>query len=333
MNTFGRLFRITIIGKSHGEIVGVVIDGCPTGLPLTIDDFKEDLKRRRPNLRGVTQRNEEDIPFIKSGLYKGRTDGSPIVILFENKDVLSKSYEEMAFLPRPGHADFVANKKYGGFNDPRGGGQFSGRMTVAICAAGVVAKKIIKPVETYAEVVEIGGKTDFLTLIEEAERSGDTLGGIVECRVSNVPSGLGEPFFDSFESLVSHMVFSIPGVKGIEFGRGFDSSRMKGSEYNDEILSADGKTRTNNCGGVQGGITNGNDVVFRVAVRPTPSLKKKQWTIDLKTGQRTEIEIKGRHDTCFALRIPVILEAACSIVIADLMLMEQIIGRVWHERE
>ncbi|MCS7281677.1 MAG: chorismate synthase [Desulfobacterota bacterium] len=332
MNTFGKLFRITIIGKSHGEIVGVVIDGCPSGLPLSLEDFKEDLKRRMPDLKGVTQRKEEDVPLIKSGLYRGRTDGSPLVILFENKDVSSKSYEDLEHLPRPGHADFVAYKKYGGFNDPRGGGQFSGRLTVAICAAGVVAKKLIKPTTVHAELIEVGGRKDFIAAIEEAESVGDTLGGIVECTIKNVPPGLGEPFFDSFESLISHMVFSIPGVKGIEFGCGFDSSRMKGSEYNDEIISIDGKTKTNHSGGIQGGITNGNDVILRVVVRPTPSIRKKQWTLDLRTGQRTEIEIKGRHDTCFAIRIPVILEAACSIVLADLMLMEQKIRRVWHER-
>ncbi|MEO0263991.1 MAG: chorismate synthase [candidate division WOR-3 bacterium] len=333
MNTFGTLFKITIIGESHGDIVGVVIDGCPAGLPLTIEDFKEDLMRRRPETKGVTSRKEEDIPIIKSGVYKGRTNGFPITILFENKDTVSEVYEEMKFLPRPGHADFTAYQKYGGFNDPRGGGQFSGRLSVAIVAAGVVAKKLIKPVEPHAQLIEIGGRKDFLAAIEEAEKERETLGGIVECKVSNVPVGLGEPFFDSFESLLSHMVFSIPGIKGIEFGRGFESSRMKGSEYNDEIISKEGRTKTNNCGGIQGGITNGNEVVFRVAVRPTPSVRKRQRTVDLRTGRSTEIEIKGRHDICFALRIPVILEAACSIVIADLMMMEQRIRRVWNEEK
>jgi len=330
MNTFGRFFRATIFGESHGEIVGVIIDGCPAGLPLSVEDFTEDMKRRRPEIKGVTDRKEKDVPIIESGVYEGRTDGSPITIIFENRDVASDGYEERKFLPRPGHADFVAFKKYGGFNDPRGGGQFSGRMTVGLVAAGVVAKKIIEPLKPHAEVVEVGGRTDFLRAICETQVDGDSLGGIVECTIKNVPVGLGEPFFDSVESLISHIVFSIPGIKGIEFGKGFESARMKGSEYNDEFVSEKGETKTNNSGGINGGITNGNDIVFRVAVRPTPSIKKKQWTVDLRTGKRTEIEIKGRHDICFALRVPVILEAACSIVFADLMLMGQRIGRVWN---
>lgn len=333
MNSFGKLFRITLFGESHGPSVGVLIDGCPAGLSLSELDFMEDLERRKGGKNGTTQRVEEDLPLLKSGVFQGRTTGAPILILFDNKDVRSEDYEELRYLPRPGHADLIASKKFGGFNDWRGGGQFSGRLTVGLVAAGVVAKRLISPSKVVAELKEVHGSTDIEAEIEQAEREGDSVGGIVECRVTDLPACLGEPFFDSCESLLAHIVFAIPGIKGIEFGKGFEASKMRGSEYNDEPLDLSGRTRTNNCGGIQGGMTNGNDVVFRVAVRPTPSIRKAQWTIETTTGQRRQILVRGRHDICFATRIPPILEAATAIVFADLLLLEQRIRRVHLERD
>ncbi len=321
MNTFGRLFRVSILGESHGECVGVLIDGCPAGLALSAADLVPDLERRKPGAKGTTARKESDIPLIKSGIFNGKTTGAPILILLENKDTDSGAYEKMKDTPRPGHADMVAKQKFGGFSDYRGGGYFSGRLTAALVAAGAVAKKLMRGVKVDAKVLETGD-------IEDAANEGDSVGGIVECRIANLPPGLGEPFFDSAESLISHAVFSIPAVKGIEFGAGFASAKMRGSECNDEIIDAGGKTKTNNAGGINGGITNGNEVVFRVAVKPTSSISKPQKTVNLKTGNHAKLETAGRHDACIALRVPVVLEAAAAIVFADLMLMEQKIPRI-----
>jgi chorismate synthase len=245
----------------------------------------------------------------------------------------SKAYGPFRKTPRPGQADLVAFQKFGGFNDHRGGGTFSGRLTAGLVAAGVIAKRLIRPVLVEATLVEAGGSTDVEDAVEEAMRVHDSIGGIVECRARGVPVGLGEPFFNSAESLLSHLVFSIPGIKGIEFGAGFGGSRMRGSAYNDIIVSTEGKTETNNAGGINGGITNGNELFFRVAVRPTASIAQNQLTIDLNTGQRGEVVAGGRHDACFALRVPVIVEAACAVVLADLMLLEQKIPRVLEVKE
>jgi chorismate synthase len=328
MNNFGRLFKISITGESHGEYVGILIDGCPSGLSVSVDDFIEDLKRRKGGKKGTTERREKDVPLIKSGVFRGKTTGAPILILFENKDVDSSVYEKIKNTPRPGHADFVAFQKFGGFNDYRGGGYFSGRMTVSLVAAGVIAKKLIYPVKIEAKLIEVGGIKNIKRAIQSAIKSKDSVGGIVECRAKGLPAGLGEPFFDSVESLISHMAFSIPGIKGIEFGAGFASSRMPGSQYNDEIINVKGKTKTNNSGGINGGITNGNDVFFRVAVKPTSSIPGPQSTIDLRSGKSAELSITGRHDVCIALRMPVIVEASTAIILADLMLIEQKIKRI-----
>ena len=333
MNSFGRLFRVTIFGESHGPCVGVLVDGCPAGLPLDAADFAFDLARRMSGLPGTTARRETDIPSIASGLFEARTTGAPLAILFENRDKDSKAYEPFRRTPRPGQADLTAFQKFGGFNDHRGGGTFSGRLTAGLVAAGVIAKRLIRPVYVEATLVEAGGSTDVEDAVEEAVRARDSIGGIVECRASGVPAGLGEPFFDSAESLLSHLVFSIPGIKGIEFGAGFRGSRMRGSAHNDIIVSGSGKTETNNAGGINGGITNGNELLFRVAVRPTASIAQNQPTIDLDTGQRGEVVGTGRHDACFALRVPVIVEAACAVVLADLMLLEQRIPRVLEVKE
>lgn len=330
MNTFGRIFRLSLFGESHGETVGVLIDGCPAGLPLAAGDFAADLGRRRPGAAGTTPRRETDRPLIQSGVWKRRTTGAPILIQFQNENVRSRDYEALRDLPRPGHADFVARHKYGRFHDFRGGGRFSGRMTVALAAAGVVAKKILRGIRITAALTEAGGSSDIAKAVAEALREKDSIGGIVECRATGVPAGLGEPFFDSAESLLSHLAFAVPGVKGIEFGSGFGGSRMKGSRHNDLLLDRGGKTRSNRAGGVNGGITNGNELVFRVAVKPPSSIPGEQATVNLRTGKPATISISGRHDACFALRLPVIIESAAAVVLADLMLLEHLIPRRWE---
>jgi len=328
MNTFGRLFQIALFGESHGEGVGILIDGCPAGLPLEAEDFSLDLRRRQAGAPGTTPRREPDIPLIKSGLLNQKTTGAPLLILFENRDVQSKDYQTLQDTPRPGHADFTARHKFGKFNDYRGSGHFSGRLTVALVAAGVIAKKILTPAIVEATLLEAGGSKEIEKAVQSALEENDSIGGIVECRARGLPVGLGEPFFDSVESLISHLVFAIPGIKGIEFGSGFACSKMKGTEYNDVIVNKEGKTKTNHAGGINGGITNGNDLVFRVAIRPPSSVKKEQSTINLQTGEQVKISVQGRHDTCIALRIPVIIEAVTAIVLADFMLIEQEIPRV-----
>lgn len=317
MNSFGRIFRINIFGESHGSEVGVTIDGCPPGIPLSEKDFETDLARRKSGAKGTTSRKESDTPRLISGVYQGHTTGAPLTILFENSDTRSGDYADFTDIPRPGHADFTATKKYSGFNDPRGGGHFSGRITICLVAAGVIAKKIITPVEVKAGLKEAGGEKEIEYAVEKAIAANDSIGGIVECKVSQMPVGLGEPFFDSLESLISHIVFSIPGIKGVEFGAGFDSARMSGSEHNDCFVSTDGETSTNHAGGINGGISNGNLLVFRVGVKPTSSISKKQRTMNKTTGEMVDLEIKGRHDVCIALRVPVIVEAATAIVLAD----------------
>jgi len=332
MNSFGRLFRMHIFGESHGSSVGVVLDGCPAGIPLGPDDFLPDLSRRKAGSLGTTPRQEEDRPELVSGIFNGFTTGAPLTVLFRNTNTRSQDYTQLRETPRPGHADYTASVKFGGFEDYRGGGHFSGRLTLGLVAAGVVAKKIIHPVEVSASLIEAGGKTDIQKAVEEAVARKDSIGGIVECRVQNLPAGLGEPFFDSVESLISHAVFAVPAMKGIEFGSGFRAARMWGSEHNDAFVGRDGTTRTNNAGGINGGITNGNELVFRVAVKPTSSTSQVQHTLNFRTGEMTDLKIEGRHDTCIALRVPVVIEAVTAVVLADLMLIEQKIHRIIHPK-
>ena len=322
MNSFGRIFRISIFGESHGECVGIIIDGCPAGLSIPVQGFYDDLKRRMGGIEGTTPRKEQDTPLIKTGLFNGKTTGAPICILFENKNVDSSAYDNIKDMPRPGHADFTAWKKYNGFNDYRGGGHFSGRLTAGLVAAGVIAKLLIKPVHVEATLIEAGGSQDIVSAVQSAIQSRDSIGGIVSCTATGLPTGLGEPFFDSVESLISHMVFSIPAIKGIEFGAGFSCAQMKGSQCNDEIININGETRTNNAGGINGGITNSNNIFFKVVVKPTSSIPVMQHTINLKTGEPAELTITGRHDVCIALRVPVIVEAVTAIVLADLMMID-----------
>lgn len=329
MNSFGRIFRVNVFGESHGESVGVNIDGCPAGIPLGVEDFLPDLARRKAGAKGTTPRKEEDWPYLKSGVFNGHTTGAPLTILFENNNTRSSDYEKLRAFPRPGHADFVAAKKFGGFEDYRGGGHFSGRLTLNLVAAGVVAKKILGNITVKATLKEVGGEADPEKGLEKAIEAKDSVGGIVECEVQGLPIGLGEPFFDSVESLIAHAVFSIPAVKGIEFGAGFKAARMFGLEHNDAIIDPDGKTATNNAGGVVGGITNGNPLVFRIAVKPTSSTPKEQQTLNIETGKVEAFSVKGRHDLCIALRVPVVLEAVTALVLADLLLLEQQRKRVW----
>ena len=328
MNSFGRIFRVSIFGESHGECVGINIDGCPAGLPLNLDDFTTDIERRKAGAKGTTPRKEADLPRITNGVYNGKTTGAPITILFDNTNTRSGDYEKQRAVPRPGHADFVATKKFGGFEDYRGGGHFSGRLTVCLVAAGVVAKKLLKEINIAATILEIGGEADTNVGLQKAIDAKDTIGGIVECKVNGLPIGLGEPFFDSAESMIGHAVFAIPAVRGIEFGTGFAAARMYGSEHNDAIENSAGKTVTNHAGGIVGGITNSNELVFRIAIKPTSSTPKIQHTLNVETGETENFSVKGRHDLCIALRVPVVLEAVTAFVLADLMMLEQRIGRV-----
>lgn len=330
MNSFGRLFRVHIFGESHGESVGVNIDGCPAGIPVKVEDFLPDLERRKGGQRGGTPRKEDDLPAFKSGIFNGFTTGAPVTILFENNNIRSQDYEKIRAFPRPGHADFIATKKFGGFEDYRGGGHFSARLTVGFVAAGIIAKKILSPVKIEAFIKEIAGESDPEKGLQKAIREKDSAGGIVECVVNDLPIGLGEPFFDSAESLLAHIAFSIPAVKGVEFGSGFAAARMFGSQHNDPILDATGKTKTNHAGGIVGGITNGNPLVFRVAVKPTSSTPKEQQTLNIESGKVESFSVKGRHDLCIAMRVPVVLEAATAIVLADLMLLEQHRKRIYR---
>ena len=324
MNSFGRIFRIHIFGESHGDCVGLTIDGCPAGLPLQVSDFVEDIERRKGGVqKGTTPRKEDDIPIFKTGLFNGYTTGAPLTILFENNNTRSGDYEKQRAVPRPGHADFTAHAKYGGFEDFRGGGHFSGRLTVCLVAAGVIAKKLLKEIAVKSTILEIGGEKDLEKGLDKAIEAKDSIGGIVECRVNGLPLGLGEHFFDSVESLISHAVFSIPAVKGVEFGAGFAAAKMFGVDHNDAIEDASGKTRTNHAGGIVGGITNGNELVFRVVIKPTSSTPKEQSTWNRETNEIEPFSVKGRHDLCIALRVPVILEAVAAIVLTDLMLLGQ----------
>ena len=328
MNSFGRLFRVHIFGESHGDCVGLTIDGCPAGLDLSADDFITDIERRKGGGKGATPRVESDIPQFKTGLFNGKTTGAPLTILFENTNTRSADYEKQRAIPRPGHADFTANKKAGGFEDYRGSGHFSGRLTVCLVAAGVIAKKIMQGIKIESTILEIGGESDIEKGLQKAIDAKDSIGGIIDCKVNGLPVGLGEPFFDSAESLISHAVFAIPAVKAIEFGAGFAAAKMFGSEHNDAIIDSAGKTKTNHAGGIVGGITNGNELVFRIAVKPTSSTPAIQSSLNWETNQVEKFSVKGRHDLCIALRVPVVLEAVAAIVLADLLLLEQKIPRV-----
>ena len=353
MNSFGRKFRVSIFGESHGELIGVVLDGVPAGLDLSEQDFEQDILRRKSGAKGTTPRVEEDKPQIVSGVFEGHTTGAPLTIVFKNNNTHFSDYEQFAAMPRPGHADLTAAIKWDDCQDPRGSGHFSGRLTLPIVAAGVVAKKVLADVtilddapvnEINARIVEMGG-VDFSTslemtkgvlemtggplemtgeaqkVLEQAIKDGDSIGAVVECVVPDIDLGYGEPFWDSVESVISHAIFSIPGVRGIEFGDGFKAAAMRGSEHNDPI-GPDGRPLKNGAGGVNGGITNGAPIVFRVAFKPTSSISRPQQTFNFQTGEMDTLAVKGRHDACFALRTPVIVEAMTAIALADLVALK-----------
>ena len=350
MNTFGRKFRVTVFGESHGEAVGVVLDGVPAGLELCEADFEKDILRRKSGAKGTTPRLESDQPQILSGVFEGHTTGAPLAIIFRNENVKSQDYAQFAAMPRPGHADLTAALRWDDCNDPRGGGHFSGRMTLPVVAAGVVAKKILADAtildetpcsEINAEIVELGGiplplldaqslhdgsdpvadmPDEWKDELERAAAEGDSLGAVIECTVPAIDPGYGEPFWDSVESQIAHAVFAIPGVRGVEFGDGFEAAAMMGSQHNDPI-GPDARPVKNGAGGVNGGLTNGAPIVFRVAFKPTSSISRAQQTFNFETGETDTLEIKGRHDVCYALRCPVVVEAMTAITLADFALL------------
>ena len=325
MNDFGKLFKVNIYGESHNTSVGVLIDGIPAGISLDENDFLSDLGKRKPNKSSQTSRVETDLPIIESGLFNGYTTGTPMLIRFLNNNVHSSDYSNLVNQPRPGHADYVMMKKYKGFNDYRGGGHTSGRLTVGIVAAGVVAKKITN-FQFETELVKLGTLTDMSKkedYLNQIASEGDSVGGVVRITVKNVPVGLGEPYFYSVESAVSQILYSIGAVKGVSFGVGFDGCAMLGSEYNDPIVNENGKTLTNNNGGINGGVSNGNDLIINVFVKPTPSIYKTQQTFNFNENKVAELQIKGRHDAAIVERAMIVLENAVAIALCDLYLLKR----------
>jgi len=320
---------MSIFGQSHSYATGVTIDGLPAGIKLDMTGIKEFLARRRPGQSVLTTaRTEDDIPDILSGLLNGYTCGAPLTIMIRNMDVRSDYYRELQDIPRPSHADYTAYIKYGRHHDISGGGHFSGRLTAALCVAGGICKQILKTqgVDIDAQIVQIGktrGTLEEMMLeVSAAKESGDSVGGVIECTAEGLPAGLGDPMFDGIENRIAGIVFGIPGVKGIEFGSGFAGAALRGSENNDSFY-VDGeqiKTRTNNCGGILGGITNGMPVVFRTAFKPTPSIGIKQDSISLSRMENTVLEVKGRHDPCIVLRAVPCVEAAAAFALYDAFL-------------
>ncbi|HHN81649.1 MAG TPA: chorismate synthase [Methanomicrobia archaeon] len=349
---FGTIFITHVFGESHGTCVGAVVEGCPPGLTLETRDVQEELDKRRPGRSPyVTPRREKDTVAIESGIYRGVTTGAPILMRIENRDVDDSVYERFTQTPRPGHADLTARAKYHGHHDHRGGGIFSGRMTAALVMAGAVARKVLAMhgITVCAHLVQMGNVRvrDDLSdeeikeipytnpfhcadedaiapmreTLERAMAERDSVGARIECRVCNMPMGIGEPFFDSVESVVSHAIFSVPGVKGISFGCGFDAVTMRGSECNDPYGVRGGRvvTEKNDAGGVLGGLTNGMPVIFDVALKPTPSIGREQRTVDLATMEETTMAIEGRHDPCIGIRAVPVIEHVTTMAMADLV--------------
>lgn len=320
MNHIGRLFQINIYGESHGGGVGILLDGVKPGIPLTEEDFLLDLSRRKAGGLGTTPRVEPDEIHIVSGVFNGYTTGAPILLSFINTNTKSKDYSNLIDQPRPSHADYTAHIKYDGYNDYRGGGHFSGRLTLGLVSAGVVAKKMLKGVTFHTSLTNLNGCLDqskFQSILKDAVENKDSVGGVVTLTATGVPVGLGEPYFDSLESTISHLMFSVGGVKGIEFGIGFDGKDLKGSEFNDKIIDSKGTTATNNNGGINGGISNGNPIVVKVFVKPTPSIGLKQETYNFRDDKVKALEIEGRHDAAIILRAMVVLEDCLAIALCD----------------
>lgn len=350
--SFGEKYKITIFGQSHSEAIGVVIDGIPAGITLDTEKINRFMASRAPGKNEYsTKRTEADNPEIISGVVDGVTCGAPLCAVIKNNDQHSKDYAKLKELPRPSHSDFAAYMKHSGFNDIRGGGNFSGRMTAPMCFAGAVAMQLLeeKGIRIGAHIEKIAGicdkrfnsvdtelnilntkgfpvlddgiKAEMLTKIEEALLDDDSVGGIIECAVTGMPVGIGEPMFDGVENVISRAIFAVPAVKGIEFGNGFDCADLRGSQNNDEFIVTDGKitTKTNNHGGILGGLTSGMPIIFRVAVKPTPSIAKKQMTVNLETLSPEELVIEGRHDPCIVPRAVPCIEAAAALAIINLI--------------
>jgi len=322
MNSFGNKFRITTYGESHSTLIGLVVEGVPAGIKLDLDKIKNDLTQRHSGDVGTTKRQETDNFEITSGIFNGFTTGSAIHIQVKNNDVVSQDYEKFKKHFRPSHADFVAHVKYNGFNDHRGGGIFSGRLTVLLVIAGGIAKQLM-PFEFSSELVSVGQCSDltqldqYLSLIKQQK---DSVGGVVKVKVNKVPAGLGNPPFARLDGLLSMMVMSIPGVKAVSIGEGFNANLMLGSEFNDLIVDASGKTLTNNAGGIVGGISNGNEIVLYAKFKPTSSIQKPQATFNFETNKIEELAIKGRHDVAYIRRSKIIVESVVAIVLANLYL-------------
>ncbi len=323
---YGKWVRISIFGQSHSEAIGVTIDGLPAGIRINREELQRFMNRRAPGLsRYSTPRKEADKPEFISGLVDDVTCGAPLTAIIRNTNTRSNDYDNIRDVPRPGHADLTAHIKFRGYEDVRGGGHFSGRLTAPLCIAGGIFKQILKRkgVEIDARIIEIGGnKEDPFGEIDRARMDLDSVGGIVECRVTGVPAGLGDPMFDGVENAIAQTVFAIPAVKGIEFGAGFAVAKMRGSQDNDPFYyDEDGKIRTksNNSGGILGGITSGMDIVFRCAFKPTSSIPRKQDSISWSKGENAVLEVHGRHDPCIVPRALPCVESAAALALLNLM--------------
>jgi chorismate synthase len=359
-NSFGKLFTITCFGESHGKCVGIIIDGCPAGLPVTEEDIQREVDKRRPGIGiATTKRAEEDKVEILSGIFNGRTTGAPACLLIWNKDTDSSEYEKARFFLRPGHADYTAFMKYGGFNDFRGGGRFSGRITAAFVMAGAIAKRLLNliSIEILAHTIEIGGiraepkgvdeirknveknplkcadlraAEAMARAIEQAKEEGDSVGGIIEGIALNIPVGLGEPVFDTLEGDLAKALFAIPAIKGVEFGSGFSAAGKRGSENNDVFVIKDNKivTTTNNAGGILGGIGDGMPIVVRVVVKPTSSIARSQETVNIKNMESATLAVKGRHDVCIVPRAVAVVESMMAVTLCDFAMRAGLIPRV-----
>jgi len=319
MNSYGSLFKVTLYGESHQPTIGVVLDGIPAGIQINLDQIKADLELRKPKAIGTTPRKEEDLFQITSGLFNGKTTGSPIHVMIENKNTKSKDYTHLKNHPRPGHADYVSEIKYHGYQDYRGGGRFSGRLTAALVVAGSIAKMAI-PFKISHKLIQVGSLKDMNKLddyLKEIIRKKDSVGGILQLKVSNMIVGLGEPFFNKLNAELAKLLFSIPAVKGVEFGLGFKGVETLGSQYNDVMINENGQTKTNHQGGIAGGISNGNDLEINVFVKPTSSIQKVQETYHLKNKKIEPLDISGRHDVAIVRRVGIVLESMLAIGLLD----------------
>lgn len=327
-NSFGRLFRFSVFGQSHAPAIGVTIEGLPSGFEIDKEKLSAFLARRAPGGRYSTSRKEPDAPEFIAGLVNGKTCGAPVTAIIKNTNTRSADYEYMRHIPRPGHADYTAMVKYGPSRDYSGGGQFSGRLTAPICIAGGIAMQLLEKrgVSVGSRILSIGGERDeekMFELIDKVRAEGDSVGGVIECTVSGLCPGVGEPMFDGLENRIAQAVFGVPAVKGIEFGAGFESAGMRGSECNDPFyLDDEGKVRTrgNKHGGILGGISSGMPVVFRVAIKPTPSIATEQQSVDMERKENCTLQVRGRHDPCIVPRALPCIEAAAAAAVYDLIL-------------